>query len=104
MAQTSPHLRIGMNSGEPIVEENDYFGTTVQIAARVCACSQAGQVWLSESTKNLIPSFAELHFIDEGKQDLKGVAENINLFQARFPASENTADSQLKGEEINQEH
>ena len=81
------HLRIGMNSGEPIVEENDYFGTTVQIAARVCACSRVGQVWLSESTKDLIPSFAELLFIDEGKQDLKGVTEDINLFQASLPAS-----------------
>lgn len=30
------HLRVGINAGEPIAENGDLFGTTVQIAARIC--------------------------------------------------------------------
>ena len=95
------HLRIGMNSGEPIIEENDYFGATVQIAARVCACARTGKVWLSESTKTLIPSFAQLYFFDEGKQSLKGVAEDITLFQASLQPPQESADTEPKQEKSN---
>ena len=35
--ETSFHVRVGINAGEPIREEDDYFGTTVQMAARACA-------------------------------------------------------------------
>ena len=31
------HLRIGISAGEPIEEHGDFFGNTVQLAARLCA-------------------------------------------------------------------
>lgn len=75
-------LRIGMNTGEPIIEENDYFGTTVQIAARVCAAAGAGQIWLSADTRSLIsPSFG-IPFFSHGAQRLKGVKAPHELFEA----------------------
>lgn len=77
-------LRIGMNSGEPIVEENDYFGATVQIAARVCASAGIGQVWVGESTKELIPAFAELNLVARGAQTLKGVTDPVELFEVVY--------------------
>ncbi|MEE8519184.1 MAG: adenylate/guanylate cyclase domain-containing protein [Dehalococcoidia bacterium] len=39
-AHTAIRVRIGLNSGEPVVEEDDLFGTAVQLAARVCAPSR----------------------------------------------------------------
>ncbi|NKD44235.1 adenylate/guanylate cyclase domain-containing protein [Haematospirillum jordaniae] len=77
-------LRIGMNSGDPIVEENDYFGATVQIAARVCACAGVGQIWLGESTKALIPDSTDLLISSRGAQELKGVPDPVELFEVSY--------------------
>lgn len=74
-------LRIGMNSGEPIIEENDYFGTTVQIAARVCAAAGLAQVWLSADSKALLPTTTPWTFFSHGPQRLKGVKAAHELFE-----------------------
>ncbi len=43
------HIRIGLDSGEPIEDSNDLFGTTVQLAARLCAEGAADQILVSET-------------------------------------------------------
>jgi hypothetical protein len=42
------HLRIGINAGEPVIEDDDLFGVTVQLAARLCAAAEADQILVSE--------------------------------------------------------
>ncbi len=37
-------VRIGLNAGEPIAEDEDLFGTAVNLAARICAQAEAGQI------------------------------------------------------------
>lgn len=75
-------LRIGMNTGEPIIEENDYFGATVQIAARVCAMAGPGEIWLAEESRRLIPASGGIELADHGLHSLKGVKEDVRLFEA----------------------
>ena len=36
------HVRIGLDCGEPVEDSNDLFGSTVQLAARLCAAASAG--------------------------------------------------------------
>ena len=43
------HVRIGMDSGEPVEDSNDLFGSTVQLAARLCADAAADQILVSEA-------------------------------------------------------
>lgn len=43
-------VRIGIHSGTTSMENNDPFGDTVNIAARVVALAKAGQIMLSEQT------------------------------------------------------
>jgi len=43
------HVRIGLDSGEPIEDSNDLFGATVQLAARLCAEAAADQILVSET-------------------------------------------------------
>ena len=38
------HLRIGLNAGEPVEDDNDLFGATVQLAARLCAHAKPDQI------------------------------------------------------------
>lgn len=80
------HLRIGMNTGEPIIEENDYFGATVQVAARVCAAAGTGEVWVADATRSLVPPSSDLTFRDHGPHTLKGVSEQITLHQVLWKA------------------
>lgn len=47
------HLRIGINSGEPIVEDDDLFGTAVQLAARVCAEAEVDGVLVGNVVREL---------------------------------------------------
>lgn len=77
-------LRIGMNTGEPIVEENDYFGATVQVAARVCATAGSGQVWLSADTYDGLPLSVRETIFDHGQQHLKGVQGETGLYEVAW--------------------
>ena len=43
------HVRIGLDCGEPVADGNDLFGSTVQLAARLCAAASADQILVSES-------------------------------------------------------
>ena len=43
-SETPLHLRIGLSAGEPVAEDNDLFGTTVQLAARICAHAKPDQI------------------------------------------------------------
>jgi pimeloyl-ACP methyl ester carboxylesterase/class 3 adenylate cyclase len=50
---TSIAVRIGINTGEPIQEEDDVFGTAVQMAARLCAHAEPGQIVVSNVVREL---------------------------------------------------
>ena len=46
-------VKIGLNAGEPIAEDDDYFGAAVQLAARVCDRAEAGQVPVRQVVRDL---------------------------------------------------
>lgn len=80
------HIRIGINAGEPIEEEEDLFGTTVQLAARVCARCETDDILCSNVVKEL-SSGRGLNFVSMGAQELKGFKEQITLFQVTWRES-----------------
>jgi class 3 adenylate cyclase len=50
-ASTGGHplsIRIGLSAGEPIREDNDYFGTVVQLSARVCSVAGSAEIAVTE--------------------------------------------------------
>jgi hypothetical protein len=44
------HIRIGLDCGEPVEDSNDFFGATVQLAARLCATAESDQILISDKT------------------------------------------------------
>ena len=72
---TSPgeafQVRIGIAAGEPIEHHNDLFGSTVQLAARLCAHAQPEQILVSNTVAELCLGKA-LPLIDAGHVTLKG--------------------------------
>ena len=72
-------LRIGLNAGEPIQEDDDYFGSAVQLAARVCDRAESGQILVSNVVKELC-SGKPFQFDDRGETTLKRFPEPVRQF------------------------
>lgn len=78
-------LRIGLNAGEPIAEDDDLFGTAVQLAARITDRAEPGQVLVSRVVADLCAGKG-FEFTPAGDATLKGFDEPVALF-AVGPAS-----------------
>jgi class 3 adenylate cyclase len=67
-------LRIGIHAGEPTRDGDDYFGTPVIIARRLCDTAGPGQTLVSESVSQLV---AEREFESLGDLVLKGLSKRV---------------------------
>jgi DNA-binding SARP family transcriptional activator/class 3 adenylate cyclase len=70
-------VRIGLNVGEPIHDEGDYFGTPVVIAKRLCDAGAPGQILASELVRALAGTRGGFSFRALGAVALKGVADPV---------------------------
>ena len=51
----APAVRVGLHHGPAVEDEGDYFGATVNLAARVSALASGGEVLVTGSTAALVP-------------------------------------------------
>jgi len=75
-------VRIGLNAGEPIAEDDDLFGTAVQLAARVTDRAEPGQVLVSNVVRELCAG-KTFEFTSVGDATLKGFDEPVALYEVR---------------------
>lgn len=73
--------RIGINAGTVIAQEGDYFGRTVNIAARIADYARPREVLVSEDAKRTA-SVADVEFELIGDVPLKGVSNAVRLHKA----------------------
>jgi class 3 adenylate cyclase len=71
-------VRIGVAAGEPIEHHNDLFGSTVQLAARLCAHADPEQILVSNAVAELCIGKA-LPFRDIGAVSLKGCDQPVHV-------------------------
>jgi class 3 adenylate cyclase len=69
-------VRIGISAGEPVEQSDDLFGSTVQLAARLCARAEPGQILVSSVIADLCIGKG-LKFRDAGHCELKGFHQPI---------------------------
>jgi len=72
------HIRIGLSAGEPVMEGQDLFGSTVQLAARICDHAQPDQILVTRVIQNLCIG-KKLPFSVQGEKTLKGFDEPVWL-------------------------
>lgn len=70
-------LRIGLHVGEPVREEDDYFGTAVVVAKRLCDRAAGGEILASELLRTLVGTRGGFRFEPAGRLSLKGLAEPV---------------------------
>jgi class 3 adenylate cyclase len=77
---------IGLNAGEPISEEKDLFGTSVDLARRICDNAQPGQILVSDLVAGLAAGKGFV-FEDQGEASLKGFDRPVRLYEVRWRES-----------------
>jgi adenylate cyclase len=77
-----PAVRVGMNTGQAHERDGDWFGTAVNIAARVSGIASGGEVLLTDATRAAAhdPRGVRLH--ERGRRVLKNVREPVLIFAA----------------------
>jgi class 3 adenylate cyclase len=76
-------IRIGLNAGEPIAEEQDLFGTAVILAARIAAKGEGGEIVVSDTVRGLVAGKGFL-FSDRGDVVLRGFEDPVRLYEVRW--------------------
>lgn len=79
-AKPDLRVRIGMAGGEPVQRNDDIFGSTVNLASRICAAADAGHILASDVVHDL---GAERGFAFDAPKDeiLKGFAHPTPVFE-----------------------
>ncbi len=81
-AHALPPARVGIHAGPVVFQEGDYFGRTVNIAARIADYARPGEVLVSQEVVDAIDG-APVTFTQIGPVELKGVSGTIRLHTAR---------------------
>ena len=76
-------VRVGAAAGEPVEQHNDLFGSTVQLAARLCAHAQPAQILVSNAIPDLCIGKGLL-FEDVGEVRLKGFGSAVRAHAAAW--------------------
>jgi adenylate cyclase len=76
-------LRIGLDFGEALYRDGDYFGGAINMAARVLNRTDADEVLATQQVKDNVKNRAALglRFVSIGKVRLKGFDDVIELFR-----------------------
>ena len=74
------HVRIGLNAGEPVVEDSDLFGTAVQLASRICDRAVPGEILTSNVVRELVAGKGFL-FSDLGETELRGFEDPVRIYE-----------------------
>jgi class 3 adenylate cyclase len=80
--QGLPPARVGIHAGPVIFQEGDYFGRTVNIAARIAEYARPGEVLVSEEVVDSADG-TPVTFTEIGPVELKGVSGAPRLHTAR---------------------
>ena len=82
-AEEPMRVRVGLNAGEPIAEDEDLFGTAVILAARIAAKAEGGEILASDVVRQLVAGKGFL-FSDRGDVVLRGFEDPVRLYEVRW--------------------
>ncbi|WP_187368804.1 adenylate/guanylate cyclase domain-containing protein [Baekduia soli] len=76
-----PTVRVGMHSGPATRRGGDYFGTTVNLAARIAAAAAGGEVLISETVRQLgAAALSDVAVTARGEARFRNVAAPVALY------------------------
>src|SRR5205085_11752189 len=81
------HVRVGLHTGEAELRGGDYFGTTINRAARLRGLADSGQIFLSQVTADLVAKRPgrKIALVDLGRHTLRGLQRAENVYAVAAP-------------------
>jgi class 3 adenylate cyclase len=77
-----PPVRIGLHTGPAVYRGGDWYGTTVNVAARLCAVAGGGEVLVSEATRVAAGRMRTVEFDDGRLHWLRNLTDPVQTFSA----------------------
>ncbi|KUJ73707.1 guanylyl cyclase [Ruegeria marisrubri] len=74
-------FRIGVNLGDIIFEDDDIFGSGVNVAARLEQAAGVGEILISSAVHEQVCRRMELQFEDMGNLELKNISQPVQAFR-----------------------
>ncbi len=86
-------MRVGVSAGDATFEDDDWFGTPVIEASRLCAAADGGQILVSDLVRALAGSRSQLELTPLGERELKGLPDPIAVCEVAWtPGPDQAAD------------
>jgi adenylate cyclase len=82
-----PPTHIGIHAGAVIFQDGDVYGRTVNMAARIAAQAEGGEVLASEHAAS-VATGGDVEFDPVRTVELKGIADPVTLYRARRAGAE----------------
>ncbi len=73
----------GLHYGKILERNNNYFGSTINITARIVSKANPGTFWCSEEFVKALPGKTTFTFLSKGKHSLKNISAEVNMFELR---------------------
>ncbi len=83
-----PAVRAGLHWGPVLYREGDYLGSNVNIASRLGSEAQRHQTLVTGDVRRRAQGMEGVEFIRLGKRRLKGLAAEVEIFEARAAGPE----------------
>jgi class 3 adenylate cyclase/DNA-binding NarL/FixJ family response regulator len=80
-AERRVEFRIGINLGDVILDEGDIYGDGVNIAARLEALAEPGEICVSRVVRDQVQDRLDVAFEDRGEQRVKNIARPVHVFR-----------------------
>jgi class 3 adenylate cyclase len=77
-----PSVRVGVHSGTAVRRAGDWYGSTVNVAARLADAAAAGEVLISLTTRELLAAHGPMTIADRGPRSFKNVGSPVGVFAA----------------------
>jgi adenylate cyclase len=86
-----PAVRVGMHHGPALAREGDWFGATVNLAARVAGMAAGGEVLVTGSVRAAAGDLEGIDFQSRGEHRMRNVPTPVALFAALRGATSDEA-------------
>jgi adenylate cyclase len=77
-----PPIHAGVHTGVAIERDGDWWGTTVNVAARVADAADAGQVLITEATRSAAGDLGPTSLTGLGLLRMKNISSPVRIFSA----------------------
>jgi adenylate cyclase len=75
-----PPVRVGIHTGPALSSDGDWYGRTVNVAARLCAVAPGGEVMVSEATRHAAGTVAGVDWGARELHWLRNVSEPVATY------------------------